>query len=310
MLDVDMIRSFMAVIKAGNLTTASKMIHITQPALSRRIRLLEDMIGKSLFLRKKSGMELSADGNEFLVICKELNKSIDQVDNWIKNKKGHLGGFVRISSISGIITSILPGFLRSFTQRYTDIKFSIVENVSATIEEGVLNGAFNLGIISGRCTKQSLSIRALFLHNDLVMAAAPEFLKKFKKEVTARDIPSDDLLWYANVRSRGARNIAKKLGAAYFDSIGNIQLTDMETCKIYAFKGLGVAIVSKLMILDDVRDGLLDVIPGFSIKVPIYLISRNEKYESPLLTKIKEELFDYCHKIDSEFTDKWKSLTG
>jgi len=64
-MDIQLIRTFLEVLSAGNFVKAAKRLFITQSAVSLRIRRLEGELGRPVFLRSKSGIELTSAGQQF-----------------------------------------------------------------------------------------------------------------------------------------------------------------------------------------------------------------------------------------------------
>ena len=79
MFDLNLVRLFLFLAKVKNMNLAARKLGVTPPALSHRIKALEDHVGYTLFLRKRTGMELNSKGKEFYDVCKDFALSTKQV---------------------------------------------------------------------------------------------------------------------------------------------------------------------------------------------------------------------------------------
>ena len=101
MLELNLIHTFLEVAKHKNLNLTAQKLFLTQSALSQRIKALENQVGSSLFLRKRSGMELNQFGKEFYEVCCDLKRDVERVNNWIMGRQGYIGGEIKVVTISG-----------------------------------------------------------------------------------------------------------------------------------------------------------------------------------------------------------------
>lgn len=293
MIDIETIRSFLEVAKTHNVSVAAKNMRVTQSALSQRIRALEQTLGQSVFVRKYSGLELNSFGNEFLEICKDVRHDIEVLDDWVSRQKKQVNGHLKIATISSLIGHVFPKFLKPFFSKYPNVKFTIDNSTSKYIEEGVLNGDYDVGMIVGDCKKNSLKSLKI-LENKVYMVCAREYPLAQKKTITRADLEKARLIWHSEKTSRTVTQIWRKLGLRSIDDVGGIYLSDMESCKNYAVNGLGVAFVANEHMRTELAQGKLVILGKYLSDKPIYMISRNDKYQSHLIKIFKEEFVQFC----------------
>ena len=295
MIDIDHIRSFLEVAKTGNMSLAAKNLFVTQPALSQRISALEAQVGQSLFVRSRGGMQLNRFGEDLLSVCSALARDLEVLNDWVKAQKGVVSGHVRIATVSSFIGYVFPNFLKSFFVDYPDVKVTINVMTSRFIEEAVADGSHDMGIIVGACKKQSLLTSKLMGNRVFMVCNKTHPLAK-KKRVTDADLRSARLIWHSEKRSRTVMQIAKKLGFRSMEEGGDIFLSDMESCKIYALNGLGVAFVSENHMQRELKNGDLVKLTNFVLDKPAYLVTRKDPYQSAVNTTFQKALIAFCRK--------------
>lgn len=293
MIDIETIRAFLEVTRTGNVSVAARNMHVTQSALSQRIRTLEHTLGQSVFVRKYSGLELNSFGNEFLAACKDVHHDIEVLDDWVNRRKNEVNGHLKIATISSMIGHVLPHFLKIFFQKYPSVKFTIDNSTTKFIEEGVLNGDYDVGMIVGDCKKHSLKSLKI-MENRVYMVCSKDYPLAQKKKFTREDLEKSRLIWHSEKASRTVTQIWRKLGLRSIDDLGGIYLSDMESCKNYALQGLGVAFVADEHMRAELAQGKLVILGNYLSDKPICLISRNDKYQNHLIKIFKEEFIQFC----------------
>ena len=300
MIDLNLILTFIEVAKTKNLRLAARDMAVSQPALSQRIKALEDQVGKSLFLRR-AGMELNSTGKEFYLICEDYAKNIELIDGWVHAQKGAVAGTVCITTTYGPVGYIFPNFLKSFLNKYRDIRVHCTSvNTTPMVEDEVLSGKTELGMIVGPCQKPSLKTQILLKNNKLLMVCSPDYPLAKKKKISKDNLCQARILVHSGKDSRTQRNIFKQLKMEPSEFSDILRLPDMESCKTHALIGVGASFVANLYVYKDIKAGKLVALPGFTMNPAINLISRNEKYISPAVTIFKNEFVKYCRKLDEE----------
>lgn len=299
MIDLNLVASFIEVSKTKNLRRAAYNLAVTPPALSQRISTLETQLGKSLFVRKSHGMELSFYGKQFLNICLDFDSNIKKIGDWILSDKGHIAGELTVASIESVMSVVLPDFLGMFLRKYPKVTVNLSESTSTRIEEDVMAEHADVGIIIGSCEKKALKAQLLLKNNDTVMVCSSSYFLAKKNKITDDDWRQAKVIWYSERYSRSLRIICHKLGIVCHEGLGEVKVPSMNYCKRYAEKGLGVTFVAKALVFNELKNGSLVKLPGFNLRQNTYSISRGPRYLPRHAALFEKELIEYCRKYDS-----------
>ncbi|GAX87230.1 conserved hypothetical protein [Lebetimonas natsushimae] len=141
---LDKIYTFLIIYKESSFSKASKVLGISQPAVTQQIRILEDYLGVSLFERKKSGVILTKEGQEFLKYAKEFEKFLTNFEKKIKEFKNVDTPFL-IGASPTVGNYNLPECIKYFQSLINkDINLIIKSNYELLedVEKKVLDMAF------------------------------------------------------------------------------------------------------------------------------------------------------------------------
>jgi DNA-binding transcriptional LysR family regulator len=141
-MDLDAVRTFVAVVDAGRFAAAADDLSVTQQAVSKRIAALEKDLGVRLFTRTARGARLSLDGQVFLPYARELLQSAERAAASVR--PGH-----RALRVDVINPRIAPaGLLREFHRAHPEIGLDVVTHLLdadaaiAAVRSGVIDAAF------------------------------------------------------------------------------------------------------------------------------------------------------------------------
>ncbi|WP_249315419.1 LysR family transcriptional regulator [Bacillus sp. FJAT-49711] len=141
------IEYFMEVARTGSFTEAAENLYITQPALSRIIKSLEEELGTPLFVRSRKKIILTDAGH---VLNKHAHIIVKQVD-LLKTELGNLltpkKGRIRIGLPTITNSFFFSELLASFHTEYPDVTFQLEEDGSKLIEEKIIDNRLDLGVI-------------------------------------------------------------------------------------------------------------------------------------------------------------------
>ena len=160
MLQPHVLKYFADVARHGSLRMAADLQDIAPSALSRQITQLEKFLDAKLFQRTAKGMQLTEVGRELYIFVEENNRSVEALLQRIEDIDELRHGAVRIASIEGATTSLLPDALARFSGSFPGIKFEVVVCGSNDVVHRVGRGESEIGLAFNCPSREDLILRA------------------------------------------------------------------------------------------------------------------------------------------------------
>lgn len=142
------LRYFVAAAEEKNISRASELLHISQPAVSRQIKDLEEELGVLLFKRLRDGLELTDAGNTALVHAREVLRQSVVMDNAMNPfRKRSVLATLAVGYIPTMLPGVLAYALRMFEQLHTDTRIQICEMTPARQVEALRRDDLDVGLL-------------------------------------------------------------------------------------------------------------------------------------------------------------------
>ncbi|UHL64085.1 LysR family transcriptional regulator [Paralcaligenes sp. KSB-10] len=156
------LRYFLSVAETLNFSRAAERLHIAQPALSKQIRNLEELIGAQLFTRSKHQVALTRAGEAFreqaILILEQTKRASHLARRVDSGEIGRLSiGFVGSASYS-----FLPWVLRAFHQQYPDVELTLREMDGPTQAISLRDGRIDIGFLRLPVTDKDIAFETIF----------------------------------------------------------------------------------------------------------------------------------------------------
>lgn len=135
------------VAREGSITRAAAQLYIAQPALSQCIRKLEKELGAKLFIRSSNGVQLTDEGACFLSFAAQVLQQRDMLGRHLQDISDADGGEIRLGFTGTQATYVLPYILPDFQRRHPRVSILLTESVSNEIEQKLLRGEIDIGIL-------------------------------------------------------------------------------------------------------------------------------------------------------------------
>ena len=196
---------FLTVAQQKSFSKASQVLYISQPAISKHIKSLEEYYKIKLFDRKGIQIELTPAGKLLFDKVTEVKRIQDQTEFEISSIKDVLQakGVLKLGASTTVALYILPKVLSSFNQHYPKIHISSLNRNSELVLEALLNGDINLGIIEGRLKLTNVDYQP-FLTDQVVAVCSKKSPRAKRKSYTLKEIQFMPLA----IRERGSGTLA------------------------------------------------------------------------------------------------------
>ncbi|MEE9342563.1 MAG: LysR family transcriptional regulator [Gammaproteobacteria bacterium] len=147
-MDISALKAFIAVAETGSFSRAAEALFLTQPAISKRIRSLENELNTKLYDRIGRTVALTQAGNTLLPRAKKILLDLDDSIRSIHNLNESVTGKLRFATSHHIGLHRLPPALRTFSQQYPEVQLGISFMDSENACQLVETGALELAIVT------------------------------------------------------------------------------------------------------------------------------------------------------------------
>ena len=169
-MDINLARTFLEIVATGNFLRAAERLHVTQTAVSARVRTLEDLLGRKLFVRNKSGASLTSAGEQFLRYAQTLVQVWERARHQVAVPPGRravvtVGG--ELSLWNPLLLDWLLWMRRAAPQLALRAEVGLPESLVNQVAEGILD----IAVVYAPHQRPGLSIE-LLMEEKLVLVTA------------------------------------------------------------------------------------------------------------------------------------------
>jgi DNA-binding transcriptional LysR family regulator len=145
-IDIALLRAFIAVAESGQMTTAARIVHRTQGAVSQQIKRLESLFEARLFDRRVGAARLTHDGERLLVKAHRLISLNDEVMDQMR--AADFTGEVRLGVAYDIVRAMMPPILRRFRQEHCNVLITLVSDTTQALRAALGEGKIDLALMT------------------------------------------------------------------------------------------------------------------------------------------------------------------
>ncbi|MDF2660734.1 MAG: LysR family transcriptional regulator [Paenibacillus sp.] len=293
MLEGRFFKTFVTVVQERSFSRAAEKLGYVQSTVTAHIRQLEQASGKKLFNRLARGVEPTEAGEEMAKFASQfvqLGASLAEAMNRLEEPRGT----VCLRALESFCVTRLPLFFGSFFATYPNIRLQLETGFFRDVVDSVAHHRADLGIVSQHPGRADLVFYPL-QEERLVVVASPELGDLY-------DAAGWEGLSGARVVGFGSRCVYQTAAGELFSAKGlmakdALEFASLEMIKQTVSCGLGVALLPEIGVLEEVRTGVLRVLPAEPVVLTHGLIERSGREPNAAARRLRQSLLEFFGKV-------------
>lgn len=241
MLNVRYLAVFRAVVKTGSISAAARHLHVSQPAVTKTVRLLEEGIGLPLFFRANGRLQLTPEAEALMPEVERLFANVEAIQHLADEIRDGFSGSLSIATVTTLSTSLVANAVELFHREHPRMRFDIRSMSTRNVIDAVARHQADLGVTDVQPAGADLEAEELCRADVGCIVPATHPLAR-RKEIGPKELAAYPLICFSEETYTG-----RHLHAAFEDSGVPWQVAftvnHTQTACVLAQAGVGVAFV-------------------------------------------------------------------
>lgn len=294
-MNINLLKTFIAVVMSDSVTKASEEVYLTQPAVTKQIRILEREYEIKLFEKERNKLFLTDDGKVLLNYAYRIIGLYNESRAALNEQRGQVKGMLRFGANLTLGIYVLPRFIKLFGDIYPDLRFEMFTHNTDHVIKAIKKGDVSFGFIGVAPNEPSLTIYPF--HQDRLKVVIGPKMRLKKRAISWKELQRIPFIG----REKGSdirETYEKDCQDRTIKLSPKIELDNTEAIKLAIQCGLGFSILPWCTIDQEVQRGLLDVlsVPHFHPPQQFYIChNKGKKFAKPESTFL-EYIFKFVEK--------------
>lgn len=279
------LEAFITIAELGTFTGAARVLHVSQPAISRRIDLLEHELGSSLFQRDRSGARLTDAGEALLPFAAAVLASVRDGKAAVEGLRQDGAGTTTLALVGTLASTSLVERLAVFRDTHPAVRLMLRTQTSDGVSHLVQRGDASIGL--RYFAAPAMSLESMYVWSERMVVVS----SSLSRLVTADRVCVDDLdgvpwvTYPVGTGSSGepfARAMERHLVRIGLPDAERIEIDSLTTQKRMIEVDFGIGLLPESAVAEETRVGSLRVVdlPELAASAPVFLVRRRGGYES------------------------------
>ncbi|EHP42834.1 LysR family transcriptional regulator [Cupriavidus basilensis OR16] len=254
-LNLRQIEVFRAIMLSGSISGASKLLYVSQPAVSRLISYTEQRLGLLLFQRIKGRLYPTPEARRLFEEVGAVYQSVQRVNEVAENLAENRVGQLRIACSPNIGQSLMPRAVASFCQRYPDVRIVLHTLIPGALLQGLLTHQVELGITFMPVGHPSLQV--LPLYRNRIVAVLPKDHRLATHDcIDPSDLIDEPFVGYSSDIPFG-QLVQQVFGSEDRQPVPRIEVQQAHVACSMVQAGVGVALVDEITMKGPIWSGVV-----------------------------------------------------
>lgn len=257
-----------AIDQERNITKVAESMFISQPALSYRIQQIEKNVKATLFVRGRTGIRPTPQGEVFIDYATDILEKMEEAREAILQMDTEIKGTIKLGVASTFGQYIMPNLIQEFLENHPNVNANIITGLSTDLAKNLENGDVHVALIRGYN----------HWHEQAMLVCEESIYIVSKNPIELENLPNESMIYYK--MDSYLRNIVDEWWRERFSVPRNSSMTvdSLETSKEMARIGLGYTILPGICLNEE--DGMhvqsIKRLSGESIKRQTWAYCRDE----------------------------------
>jgi len=297
-MDLLQLEHFLAVVEEGSFTRAAERVRRTQPAVSQSIKKLEDELGTPLFARDVHDVSLTEAGKVLADHARRMVRARDEAMRDLGALKTLQGGTVDIAAHESAAVYLLPAPLRHYLHAHPEVKVGIYRTALGDIPRQVLDREVQVGFVKDEPAFRELQWAEV--HTDeMVVIAPPDHRLAQRRLVRIGDLGHERIVVRhgCSTTEGKIRRIFAQHGTPWRVAA---ELWSFDNVKSFVRAGVGIAIVPRITVAEEIGAGQLAQLPVPDLAIPrrTLMVFRDDSYLSQAARELIKVVAEFARKME------------
>jgi DNA-binding transcriptional LysR family regulator len=303
-MHIENFKVFGDLVESESFSQAARKNGITQSAVSQQLRTMEKHFNIVIIDRSHKVFCLTPEGQTLFDRTREILRLYELLVGELQEMRKIISGTIQISTIYSIGLHELPPYVKAFLQEYPGVNIRVEYRRSNLVYDDILQNNMDLGLVAYPETHKNLEV-VPFVNDRLVLIVHPEHRLAQSDELAIEELAEEALISFEkDIPTR--RAIDRVFSAAGVKIKPVMEFDNVETVKRAVEIDAGVAIIPGLTAAQEVKQGLLKMVPlkGDEFDRPLAVIYRKGRVLTPAMKTFLQRL------TGIEIEDREPALTG